>query len=279
MPVPACCPVLVCSKCRKSFVCSSAEMPGPLSSTSTRRQGPASAQRSARTRKPTPPRSVNFTALPSTLMNTWRSLLMSATMYRGTSPISSRTNVSLFASVRTRNIISKSLRRSGRSNVVRFRVVRPASILDISRMSLIRASRCSPLRLIVSRYWPCRASRFRSRSMSCEKPRMAFIGVRISCDMFARKALLARLAASAASFALATSSSTRRRWVTSSIARTSSSPCWPAWSLRALSSITRRPITGKVCSSSKSSNTELFGTMSSSSVRRSGMSHWPLPSS
>ena len=53
---------------------------------------------------------------------------------------------------------------------------------------------------------------------------MAFMGVRSSWLMLARKALLARLAASAASLALATSSSTRRRSVTSSMARTSSSP-------------------------------------------------------
>ena len=39
------------------------------------------------------------------------------------------------------------------------------------------------------------------RSRSCAYPRMAFIGVRISCDMLARNALLARFAASAASLA------------------------------------------------------------------------------
>ena len=60
-------------------------------------------------------------------------------------------------------------------------------------------------------------------------------------------------ASSSASFA-------RLRAVTSSMARTSNSPCWPAWSLRALSSITRRPITGKLCSSSKSLKTELVYT-------------------
>ena len=41
----------------------------------------------------------------------------------------------------------------------------------------------------------------RSRCRSCAYPRIAFIGVRISCDMFARKALFARLALSAASLA------------------------------------------------------------------------------
>ena len=87
--------------------------------------------------------------------------------------------------------------------------MRPASILDISRMSLIRARRCSPLRLMVPRYWYCRGLRSWSRSISWENPRMAFMGVRISCDMLARKTLLARLAASATSLAFATSSSER----------------------------------------------------------------------
>ena len=75
------------------------------------------------------------------------------TMKRGTSPIVSTENDSFFSFVRTRNIISRSLSRTGRSNVEGFRVVRPASILDISRTSLIRARRCSPLRLMVPRYW------------------------------------------------------------------------------------------------------------------------------
>ena len=40
MPVPACWPVLVCSKCRNNLSWSSGEMPGPVSSISTRRRGP-----------------------------------------------------------------------------------------------------------------------------------------------------------------------------------------------------------------------------------------------
>jgi hypothetical protein len=44
--------------------------------------------------------------------------------------------------------------------------------------------------------------------------------------------------------ASSSASSARLRAVTSSMARTSSSPWWPAWSLRALSSIARRPMAG-----------------------------------
>ena len=73
---------------------------------------------------------------------------------------------------------------------------------------------------------------------------MAFSGVRSSWLMFARNRLLVLFAVSAASLALATSSSARRRSVTSSIASTSSSAWLPARSLRPLSSITRRVRSG-----------------------------------
>ena len=99
-------------------------------------------------------------------------------------------------------MLSRSSSIPWRSKETRLRVVRPASIFDISRMSLISASKCSPLRLIMARCCCCCAFNAASRSISWEKPRMAFIGVRISCDMLARNALLARLAASAASFGL-----------------------------------------------------------------------------
>ena len=48
--------------------------------------------------------------------------------------------------------------------------------------------------------------------------------------------------------------------------------------LRALTSMVRRPIEGKSCSTSKPSTEARWGMTLSSSVRRAGMSHWPLPS-
>ncbi len=79
--------------------------------------------------------------------------------------------------------------------------MRPASIFDISNTSLIKFSKCSPLRLIVARDSRCLLVRVVSRSINWAKPRMAFKGVRSSWLIFAKKVLFARLAASAASLA------------------------------------------------------------------------------
>ena len=79
--------------------------------------------------------------------------------------------------------------------------------------------------------------------------------------------------------ALSSSCSPRLRAVTSSIASTTSPPCRPAPSLRPLSRITRRPIVGNACASSKPSKAEPVPTTPPSSVRRSAASHWPFPNS
>ena len=77
----------------------------------------------------------------------------------------------------------------------------PLSTFDISRMSLISVSRWLPARLIL-----CRLSRtvllsstfFSAMAVS---PMMAFMGVRMSCDMVERKSVLAWLARSASAAA------------------------------------------------------------------------------
>ena len=75
---------------------------------------------------------------------------------------------------------------------------RPASILEKSRISSISVSSASDDCFTSDRYSRCSALRSVS-SASSVMPMMAFIGVRISWLMFARKSLFARLAASAAS--------------------------------------------------------------------------------
>jgi len=45
VPVPACCPVLVCSKCRNNLSWSSGDMPGPVSSISTGETAPSPLRR------------------------------------------------------------------------------------------------------------------------------------------------------------------------------------------------------------------------------------------
>ncbi|MNL70789.1 hypothetical protein D3C87_1958440 [compost metagenome] len=79
----------------------------------------------------------------------------------------------------------------------------PASIFDMSRISLMTLSRCLPLS------WMSRAySEYLGEPTGpnmpvkriSEKPRMALSGVRSSWDMLARNSDLALLAASARSF-------------------------------------------------------------------------------
>jgi hypothetical protein len=78
--------------------------------------------------------------------------------------------------------------------------MRPDSIFEKSRTSLMIASNDSPLPRTVSTYSACSASSCVS-SRRLVIPMIAFIGVRISWLMFARNDALARAAASAASFA------------------------------------------------------------------------------
>ncbi len=103
-------------------------------------------------------------------MNTCRSLLMSVTMYWGTSPISlHRERQPLLVGADAEHHLQV-FEQGGQVERRGFSVVRPPSILDISRMSLISASRCSPLRLMVPRYWHCRAVRSWSRSIELGEP-------------------------------------------------------------------------------------------------------------
>src|SRR5688572_6987134 len=85
-----------------------------------------------------------------------------------------------------------------------------ASTLDRSRMSLTRCSRLSPARRKICTYLSCSAERevFASRSAM---PMIAFIGVRISWLMLARKSDLVWLALSAAALACCNSASKDRK--------------------------------------------------------------------
>ena len=117
----------------------------------------------------------------------------------------SRTSVSVFSMA------------VGRSNSVRSSSIRPASILDRSRISLMRESRCRPDSVMSARYSACLSfisPNIRSDRTS-EKPMMALSGVRSSCDMLARNSLLCWLAIS--SCRLLTSISRKRRafWIAS----------------------------------------------------------------
>jgi hypothetical protein len=90
--------------------------------------------------------------------------------------------------------------------------MRPASILEKSRMSLMIASSASPLRRIVETDSRCSSSSS-LRISSSLMPSIAFIGVRISWLMAARNVPFAAFAASAAARASFASSS--RLWISS----------------------------------------------------------------
>ena len=115
----------------------------------------------------------------------------------------------------------------------------PVSILDKSRISSIKLSRCWPALLIArASDWRC-SPRLASYSNNCENPRIAFKGVRSSWLMFERNSVLALLAFSATVLASIKSVSYFLRSVTSStmvriLCQVSSSP-WTMLEIRRIS--------------------------------------------
>jgi hypothetical protein len=97
-----------------------------------------------------------------------------------------------------------------------------ASTFERSRMSLMRLSRLSPARRKICTYLSCSADSGVLASRSA-MPMIAFIGVRISWLMLARKSDLVRLALSATPWPACSSASTRLRSVTSRAA--ANTPC------------------------------------------------------
>ena len=191
---------------------SSGLMPMPVSSTSISKCCLSSCRRPSR--MVTPPWPVNLTALAVRLIRIWRSLASSPLMWRGKAEDWSSSSRRPFSSARSRIISATSRTMAPRSNGADSSCSLPASILAISSTSLMSASRCSPLRLMISSLSCSPAVRSGSRRMRLEKPRMAFKGVRSSWLILARNTLLALLAASAASRAM--SSSDVRCWTVSS---------------------------------------------------------------
>ena len=146
---------------------------------------------------------------------------------------------------------------------MRSRLSLPASIFEKSRMSLINASRDSPDLRTMVRYSRC-SSVSGVSSASSVMPMMAFIGVRISWLMFARKPLLARLAASAASLAFCNSSSERFRSVMSTRV--------PWWRIM-------RPEESQMALELSMHTIGLPSFLRSTTSRVSGEERWPWPHS
>ena len=148
----------------------------------------------------TSPASVNLIAFDSRFNRIWRSRVTSPSTACGTSP-SNR-----YARSRPRSAACRLARSSAdsthsrRSNGWVSMSIRPASILEKSRISLMIVSSASAESRIVDAYSCCSAS----SSVSSSRPLMpitAFIGVRISWLIVARNELLASFADSAAACA------------------------------------------------------------------------------
>ncbi len=152
----------------------------------------------------TSPASVNLMALPTRLMSTWRSRSASPTRASGTSGATRHASSSDRWWARRASICRVSPSMSRSANGLAFRSSLPASIFEKSRMSFMIRSSASAEFLTMPRNCRCSGSSGVARTSSV-MPMMPFIGVRTSWLMLARNSLLARLAASAASLALARS--------------------------------------------------------------------------
>ena len=102
---------------------------------------------------------------------------------------------------------------------------RPASIFEKSSRSLMTCRSASADDLTIERYSRCASAGLSARASSVI-PKMAFIGVRISCDTLATNSLLAWLAASAASRAWRKSRAMRFRSVISVQQAIHETMCW-----------------------------------------------------
>ena len=206
-PVPLRRRVLEVSTCEKGWnrppICA-ALMPMPVSFTANSRtawlSSPPGTRSTTHTETFTDPCSVNLTAFVHRLARTWPMRSPSATSLRGTPSATTSRNSTPFCCALMPVMESTSSSNAFRSNSTGSITSLPASILERSRMSLMMCKSefaATPIRDRCSLTTD-------SGCASCARwvmPRIAFIGVRISWLMLARKSLLARFAASAASLA------------------------------------------------------------------------------
>ncbi len=98
----------VCSKASNNNPIASASIPAPVSSTKTTSSALSCSIDSVPTRSRISPFWVNFMALPSRLISTWRSFCSSVTMYRGTWSSPSTTRLKFLSSALCWNIVARS---------------------------------------------------------------------------------------------------------------------------------------------------------------------------
>jgi hypothetical protein len=190
-----------CVKAWKSFTVCSGVMPMPVSRTRNTTQLPVTSA-SRVTSSVIVPFSVNFAAFERRFSSTCRTFVTSSRIW----PTSGATRTSRRFDVFSTSgcaVAMTSSTRFATSNVSRKSFILPASTFERSRTSLINPSRCLPEERI---FWRsetkdfCPAASASSSSISLY-PMIAFSGVRSSWLMFARNALFAWFASSAALFA------------------------------------------------------------------------------
>ena len=97
------------------------------------------------TSRRTTPRSVNLIALPSRLMRIWRRRVGSVRMVSGIGPRYSTARERFFASAGAIEEVTSPTSSPGEQGM-RSTVILPASIFEMSRMSLMIPNKCFPLR-------------------------------------------------------------------------------------------------------------------------------------
>ena len=141
-----------------------------------------------------PPSGVYFTALDSRLMRIWLIRVSSPTRYSWRMPVTSTWNSWDLARAMGWIMASTEATTSLRANRSKVSTTLPLSILETSRMSLMRLSRCCPEDVIFLVYSRTLAGLSASLDSRVVKPNTAFMGVRISWDMLDRKVVLDSLA-------------------------------------------------------------------------------------
>ena len=192
------------------------------------------------------PWAVNFTELLTRLSRIWRTRVASAVTQGGRRSSHRQLRATPLSRARGSSRLTTSSAMAGRFTAVGDSLSVPDSMVDTSRMSLTTLSRCraeSEAVCTKSRCWPLR----RVSSSSLSMPRTPWKGVRISWLMLARNTLLAWLAASAWSRAVASS------WL-SCCRRANWRDCWRMWRT---SSATNSSIT-PTCSPARAMSNRLW---------------------
>ena len=207
----------------KMVLTNSGLMPMPLSLTAKQRRTYWEAVwgRLWTTNRISPPSGVYLTALERRFSRIWLRRSLSPISCSGGQPWTWNSRCCFLALVWGRRMVYNSSSSSGRLNWTVFREVFPLSILLMSSTSLMRLRRCWPEADIFRVYSRTFSGWSTSRSIRAVKPMMAFMGVRISWDILARKWLLASLALLAASRASWRFWFIFRSWVRSDMTMTS----------------------------------------------------------